>query len=229
MRVDFTASIVTGGGLRSRIENLRICYSPRCADYFEDILKRRGGAFCDSASGFMLLDSLLQKNGINRLETAILLDSHGRPYIDDPTLDLSVSHSGGCALCVLAVGEGASVGCDVQHARGYSEEKMTALSRTFMNDSELSEFRGSSDKSAAFFTAWTRREAYVKRVGSDIFDNLKNADLKGEYFREGVIYACGERFFYSINTLPPEEDEQTEEDKPADTGSPLLEAGMENR
>lgn len=229
MKVDFTASIVTGGGLRSRIENLRICYSPRCVDYFEDILKRRGGAFCDSASGFMLLDSLLQKNGINRLDTAILLDSHGRPYIDDPTLDFSVSHSGGCALCVLAIGEGASVGCDVQHARGYSEEKMTVLSGTFMNDSELSEFRGSSDKSAAFFTAWTRREAYVKRVGSDIFDNLKNADLKGEYFREGVIYACGERFFYSINTLPPEEDDQTEDDKPADKGSPLLEAGMENR
>lgn len=208
MKIDLTASIVTGGGLRSRIEDLRVFYDPRCVDYFEDILMRRAGAFCDSASGFLLLDSLLQKNRINRLETAILLDPNGRPYIDNEELDFSVSHSGGCALCVLAVGEGASVGCDVQHARGYSEEKLVALAKTFMRDAELREFEDSSDRAAAFFTAWTRREAYVKRVGSDIFDNLKTADLSGEYFKEGIIYAFGERFFYSVNTLPPEENEE---------------------
>lgn len=221
MKIDLTASIVTGGGLRDRIEDLRISYDPRCVDYFEDILKRRGGAFCDSASGFLLLDSLLQKNRIDRLETAILLDFNGRPYIDDKELDFSVSHSDGCALCVLAMGEGASVGCDVQHARGYSEEKLTALAKTFMRDAEFREFENSPDGAAAFFTAWTRREAYVKRVGSDIFDNLKTADLSGEYFKEGVIYSCGERFFYSINTHPPEEDEVD------DRGGRAVKAGME--
>lgn len=213
LKIDFSASIVTSSGMRSRIEELRICYDPRCVDYFEDILKRRGSSFADSASGFMLLDSLLQKNRIDRLKTAILLDPHGRPYIDDPTFDFSVSHSGGCALCVLAMGEGAAVGCDVQHARNYTEEKLSALAGTFMNDNELSGFEHAPDRSAEFFTAWTRREAYVKRVGSDIFDNLKTADLSGEYFREGVIYACGERYFYSINTpVPPvSDDEQNEE------------------
>lgn len=222
MKIDLTASIVTGGGLRSRIEDLRISYDPRCVDYFEDILKRRGGAFCDSASGFLLLDSLLQKNKINRLETAILLDFNGRPYIDDKEIDFSVSHSDGCALCVLAMGKGASVGCDVQHARGYSEEKLTALAKTFMHDAEFYEFENSHDRAAAFFTAWTRREAYVKRVGSDIFDNLRTADLREEYFKEGVIYSCGERFFYSVNTLPPEEDEENEQ------GGETVTAGAES-
>ena len=213
LKIDFSASIVTGGGLRSRIEELRICYDPRCVDYFEDILKRRGSSFADSASGFMLLDSLLQKNGINRLETAILLDSNGRPYIDDPTLDFSISHSGGCVLCVLAMGGNAAVGCDVQYARDYTEEKLSTLAGTFMNDLELSGFEQASDRSAEFFKAWTRREAYVKRIGSDIFNNLKTADLSGEYFREGVIYACGERYFYSINTLfPPISDNEKSEE-----------------
>lgn len=204
--------------MRSRIEELRICYDPRCVDYFEDILKRRGSSFADSASGFMLLDSLFQKNKIDRLKTAILLDANKRPYIDYPemALDFSVSHSGGCALCVLAMGEGAAVGCDVQHARDYTEEKLSTLAGTFMNDLEISDFEHAHDRSAEFFRAWTRREAYVKRVGSDIFDNLKTAELSGEYFREGVIYACGERYFYSINTLPPPVSDEEQSEKGGD-------------
>lgn len=207
LRIDFTASLVTGGGMRMRVEELRSCYDPRCAVYFEDIQSKRKSAFCDSASGFMLLDSLLQKNKIDRLSTAILLDAHGRPYIDDPELDFSVSHSEGCAVCVLAMGNGAAVGCDVQRARRYSEEKLSELAPTFMTNRELAVFESAADKAAFFFSTWTRREAYVKRVGSDIFDNLRSVDLSGEYFREGVITACGERYFYSINTLPLEEND----------------------
>lgn len=210
MKIDFTASIVTDGGLRQRVEELREFYDPQCVGYFEQILSKRKEAFCDSASAFMLLDSLLQKNKIDRYKTAILLDDKGRPYIDDPDLDFSVSHSEGCAICVLATGEGAAVGCDVQRERGYSDEKLTELAGAFMTAAELSEFNKTSDKSSFFFTKWTRREAYVKRVGSDIFDNLKTADLSGEYFREGVITACGEKYFFSINTLPPENQEDPE-------------------
>lgn len=203
-KIDFSASIVTGGGLRQRVEELREFYDPQCAAYFEQILSKRKEAFCDSASAFMLLDSLLQKNKIDRYKTAILLDDFGRPYIDDPGLDFSVSHSEGCAICVLAMGEDAAVGCDVQRARLYSDEKLTELAAAFMTADEFSEFSKTAEKSVFFFTKWTRREAYVKRVGSDIFDNLKTADLSGEYFRDGVITACGERYYFSINTLPPE-------------------------
>lgn len=210
MRVDFSASIVTDGGLRQRVEELREFYDPQCVGYFEQILSKRKEAFCDSASAFMLLDSLLQKNNIDRYNTAILLDDFGRPYIDDPGLDFSVSHSEGCAICVLAIGEGAAVGCDVQRAREYSDEKLGELAQAFMTADELSEFGKSADRSAFFFTKWTRREAYVKRVCSDIFDNLKTADLSGEYFRDGVITACGQKYFFSINTLHPEDPENAE-------------------
>ena len=215
MIIDFTASIVTGGGMRARIEALRSSYDPRCEAYFDDILKRRGSAFCDSASGFLLLDSLLQKNRIDRMEVPIVVDENHRPHIDRNDMDFSVSHSEGCAICVLAVGEGANVGCDVQRARNYSPEKMTQLAQTFMSEREFSRFGGSADKSAEFFTAWTRREAFVKRIGktrdTSIFDNLRSANLSGEFFREGIISACGERYFYSVNTLPGSEAEFSDE------------------
>lgn len=197
--------------MRSRVEEARMFYSSECSDYFDDIMSRRGEAFRDSATGFLLLDGLLQKNRIDRLELKISVDEHGRPHTNRSDLDFSVSHSEGCAVCAVAIGEGANLGVDVQRARNYSPEKMTLLAKTFMSDEELAAFYYSNKNSGEFFTAWTHREAYVKRVGLDIFDNLKNADLRDERFRDGLIACCGHRYYYSIN-LPQnykDDDEQS--------------------
>ena len=240
MIVDFSASIVTGGGIRARVENARSCYAEACAAYFNDILGKRGRAFSDSACGFLLLDSLLQKHKIDRAELEITLDPNGRPRTDRGDLDLSISHSEGCAVCVLAIGEGANVGVDVQRERPYSLEKMLELARAFMNDSEFAEFSAPTSpkrpmplisydrdmedfiqKSREFYTAWTRRESYTKRIGSDIFANLKTAKIDGEHYRDGVINACGERYYYSI-CAPREAFE--EEDEPEELeNEPVIE------
>lgn len=234
MTVDFGACIITGGGLRPRIENARTFYAEGCAAYFNDILSKRGKAFADSACGFLLLDSLLQKHKINRSELEIFLDKNGRPRTNFGDLDFSISHSEGCAMCVVAVGEGANVGVDIQRERPYSFEKMLELARTFMNDEEFKAFDNTSTagkampissldrgmeafarKNREFYTAWTRRESYTKRIGSDIFDNLKTAKIDGEFYRDGVITACGERYYYSIcaprEAFAEDEEESVEE------------------
>ena len=217
MIVDFSASIVTGGGIRARVENARSFYAEDGMVYFNDILGKRGKAFADSACGFLLLDSLLQKHKINRAELVITLDPSGRPRTNRADLDFSISHSEGCTMCVLAIGEGANVGIDVQRERPYSLEKMVELAGTFMNDKEFAEFNSPTaskkpiplisydrdmedfiQKNREFYTAWTRRESYTKRIGSDIFANLKTAKIDGEHYRDGVINACGESYYYSI-------------------------------
>lgn len=216
MVIDFSASVVTGNGVRARIEASRSLYSEGCRAYFDDILGRRGKVFADSACGFLLLDSLLQKHKIDRAELSITLGKDGRPRTNRADVDFSVSHSEGCAMCVVAIGEGANVGVDVQRERPYSLEKMVELARTFMNEEEFAVFSkpitrksipmNSYDKdmedfiqkNREFYTAWTRRESYTKRIGSDIFDNLKTARIDGEHYRDGVISACGERYYYSI-------------------------------
>lgn len=212
--VDFTASIVTGGSvLRSRVESAAAYYGEGSRGYFEDILSKRGNAFCDSACGFLLLDSLLQKHRINRAELVITLDERGRPHTNRSDLDFSISHSEGCAACTVEIGEGANIGVDVQRERPYSSAKMDELAKAFMTDKECYNFIMNGRKPAEFFTAWTRRESYVKRIGSDIFDNLRCADLSAESFREGVITACGRRYYYSINArskvlFPVEQNEE---------------------
>lgn len=231
MVIDFSASVVTGNGVRARIESARTLYSEGCKAYFDDILSRRGKVFADSACGFLLLDSLLQKHKIDRAELSITLGKDGRPRTNRADLDFSVSHSEGCAMCVVAIGEGANVGVDVQRERPYSLEKMVELARTFMNEEEFGVFSkpiarksipmNSYDKdmedfiqkNREFYTAWTRRESYTKRIGSDIFDNLKTAKIDGEHYRDGVISACGERYYYSIcapSTAFAEEDQTYE-------------------
>ncbi len=201
--IDLSASIVTGGsGLIRRVESAAAFYGDGCGGYFNDIMLKRGSAFCDSACGFLLLDNLLVKNKIDRSELAITLDENGRPRTNRADLDFSISHSEGCAMCVIEIGEGANIGVDVQRERPYSAEKMDELAKTFMTERELAEFRGSEHKASEFFTAWTRRESYVKRIGADIFDNLKCGEISGESFREGIITACGRRYYYSINARP---------------------------
>ncbi len=214
MKIDLASCIVTGGSfLRLRVENAMENYHAASVDYFEMILSKRKEAFCDSACGFLLLDSLLQKNKIARSELIITVDEHNRPHVSVQGLDFSISHSEGCAICALAIGnstEDVIIGCDVQRIRDYSPEKMSELSKAFMNDDELEEFKRSNHDPERFFTAWTHREAYVKRAGSDIFDTLKTANLNGEFFIDGEIYLCGERYRYSINRPQLTEEELSE-------------------
>ena len=203
MKIDFASCIVTGGSyMRARVESAMTNYSEASAPYFQLILSKRKEAFCDSACGFLLLDALLQKNKIDRSDIVIAVDKRNRPHISAENIDFSVSHSEGCALCALAVGNGdedVTIGCDVQRMRGYSRDKLAELSRAFMTERELAQFENDNFDSDDFFTAWTHRESYVKRAGADIFEALRNVELDGEYFIDGVIHACGEKYRYSIN------------------------------
>ena len=214
MKIDFASCIVTGGNfMRQRVESAMENYGAGSVDYFQTIFAKRKEAFCDSACGFLLLDGLLQKNKIDRAELVITVDERNRPHVSAENLDFSISHSEGCALCALAIGNGTenvTIGCDVQRERDYSQEKMRELSRAFMNEKELRDFEKSGFDPDRFFTAWTHRESYVKRAGSDIFDALKSADLSDEYFLDGVIYVCGEKYRYSINRPKLTEEELAE-------------------
>lgn len=128
MVIDFTASIVTTCGIRARIENARADYSAECGGYFDYLLGKGEKSFVESACGFLLLDSLLVKHGIDRANLAIAADDNGRPRILRDDIDFSVSYSGNCVMCAIALGENARVRCDLRRAefaeRGNSSEKI---------------------------------------------------------------------------------------------------------
>lgn len=197
LKIDFSACIVSGGSeLLGQIEALRSEYSPMCGEYFDYITGKSGrhmDAFVESACGFLLLDNLLKKNGVDRSAIAIARNSDGRPcVINRNDLDFSVSHSEGAAFCCVAAGADAAVGADIQFARTYSRERMEELAKTFMSQSELNSFLRSSARTDEFFQAWTRRESHYKRCGHDYA-------LAPGSFLNGIISSCGKQYYYSIS------------------------------
>lgn len=204
LRVDYSACVVAGTALRDSINATRMYYSELCEEYFDSLLAKPvkpGGGFTESACAFLLLDGLLQKNGVERSGLVISRDPEGRPRIINRTdIDFSISHSEGAAFCCLAVGENASVGADIQRVRNYSREYMEQLARTFMSKSRLESFLICSDRERYFYTAWTEREAVYKRCGVYPGLTAENDGTPAQGItRRGIITACGSRYHYCIS------------------------------
>ncbi|MBE6902142.1 MAG: 4'-phosphopantetheinyl transferase superfamily protein [Ruminococcaceae bacterium] len=197
--IDFTACIAAGGdGLRPRIEQARQLYSEMSEEYFLRILAKKGRAFNESACGFLLADSLLTKHGIDKSELVISRNADGRPCIINRTdIDFSISHSEGAVLCSLCIGDDIRTGCDVQHVRYYSPDKMAQLAEIFMNANDYTQYLKTQDESL-FYTIWTRREAYIKYAGRDVFQDLRNIRFQSADYHTGVIISCGKRYYYSV-------------------------------
>jgi 4'-phosphopantetheinyl transferase len=93
---------------------------------------------------------------------------HGKPELVRPADNISfnLSHTSGLAL--LAVAGSGRVGVDAEVVRPGIE--VADLSRRFFAPSEADEILGLPPQAqlAAFFACWTRKEAFVKALGSGL-------------------------------------------------------------
>jgi 4'-phosphopantetheinyl transferase len=97
-------------------------------------------------------------------EVSIVLDGNGKPYLPDaPHLRFSLSHSDGRSL--LAVSEGAAIGCDIERLK--PEHAQLGVAARFFAPEEVAALKAlpSDQWTQGFFNCWTRKEAYVKALG----------------------------------------------------------------
>ncbi len=94
-------------------------------------------------------------------------NKYGKPALTDRALDFNVSHSHGIAL--FAVTTRAQIGIDVEKVREDFGDYLS-FSERFFAPGERAALRALpiEARHRAFFTCWTRKEAYIKARGEGI-------------------------------------------------------------
>lgn len=101
---------------------------------------------------------------------------HGKPELTDaPSLSFNLSHSGDWAL--IAMADAVLVGVDVEQIRPLPDA--LELAERFFSDQEVERVRELPESAipAGFFNAWTRKEAFVKAVGTGLSLPLHTFDV----------------------------------------------------
>lgn len=94
-------------------------------------------------------------------------NAHGKPYLaPQNSLYFNLSHSGDIALIALC--READIGIDIELANAKRDK--LRLARRFFHPAEYQAIHGlqEPERSECFFHLWTRKEAFVKAVGTGI-------------------------------------------------------------
>ena len=107
---------------------------------------------------------------------------HGKPMLaehDEPRFNLSDSESQG----LVAVSRGARIGIDLEFAR--EGRAFTEIADRFFSQGESAELRALPPEArpAAFYRAWTRKEAYLKAWGTGL--SFGSARFTLDYVADG--------------------------------------------
>jgi 4'-phosphopantetheinyl transferase len=102
-------------------------------------------------------------------------NQYGKPELHEHNLEFNLSHSGEFAL--VAVTLKSKVGVDVERIRqGISSH---VIAQQYFSKSEVAELEALpiDQRESAFFTCWTRKEAYVKAQGMGLSLPLESFDV----------------------------------------------------
>ena len=108
---------------------------------------------------------------ISPKEVSFRYSAAGKPSVAiETSLRFNTSHSGGIVLYAFA--RECDIGVDVEQIRDMPETD--DLVRSFFNSQEASQLASipRTERQAAFFRCWTRKEAYLKATGSGLSTSL---------------------------------------------------------
>jgi 4'-phosphopantetheinyl transferase len=106
-----------------------------------------------------------------RIETT----TSGKPFIPGSELSFNLSHSDALAVC--GVTAGGQLGIDIEHMRRV--EDADSIVQRYFAPNELKQYEACRPavRPAAFFSAWTRKEAFVKATGLGLQRELNSFEV----------------------------------------------------
>jgi 4'-phosphopantetheinyl transferase len=102
--------------------------------------------------------------GTTPADVCFVQNEFGKPRVQgDSTIGFNVSHSEDVAI--IAVGQLAEIGVDVESVRPLTDLFGIAKSVFSVAENDVLQSLDDGERSSAFFTCWTRKEAYLKAIG----------------------------------------------------------------
>lgn len=127
-------------------------------------------------------------------DVPLTLNAHGKPYAIGSGIFFSVSHSGDCV--VIAVDE-KEIGADVEKL---PDKEYLKIAERFYAPGELRYVLDAEDRERAFSRIWTRKEAYLKQLGTGIASDLRAFDTTSKELSRRLISYDIEGYALSVCT-----------------------------
>lgn len=113
-----------------------------------------------------LADTLTE--AYQKLKEQLVYGTHGKPALSDSFFPhFNISHSGKYAVCALSE---VPCGIDIQEKK---ELRNHRIFEKILSEKEQNEVLFSTDKAAAFYKYWARKESFLKLTGQGITVDLR--------------------------------------------------------
>lgn len=170
----------------NRLEDLKAVLCPEEAAKAERFHRDADQASSIVARGALRI-LLSGYTGLSADELRFQYQETGKPFLVSPVsnrlpeersrqgcppreIAFNISHSGGWV--VLAIGRNRNIGVDVETIR--RELDVMAIASRYFTLEETALIDQADDQHAVFFNLWSRKEAYVKAIGSGLFRELSS-------------------------------------------------------
>lgn len=120
---------------------------------------------------------------------ALKFSPEGKPYLHDSETQFSISHSQ--SVVVIAFSKKYKIGVDVELKQG---KIPVATGQMFFTEAEQKSIPSEFD----FVDLWSRKEAFIKAIGSTMFKDAKIFDVRGSYIEHKTT-----RFHFHETTITP--------------------------
>ncbi|MCP4050856.1 MAG: 4'-phosphopantetheinyl transferase superfamily protein, partial [bacterium] len=85
----------------------------------------------------------------------------------------NISHSKN--ICILGFSKKIQTGVDIEYVRTISS--IDKIAERFFSKKEYNDFKSAKNKKTAFFSCWTRKEAFIKAMGNGLYHPLHSFDV----------------------------------------------------
>lgn len=152
--------------------------------------KNENGRINTLLSRLLLLWELEQRTGIPQDKIEFVRGTHGKPYLKGSNLQFSLSHTKG-AVCVAFSDKG-EIGVDVERA---ARRVRPDLYKNVLCEEELAAL-----DSSGFLHFWVQKEAFLKRLGLGITQDLRGVNT---FLIPNTAAVKTDRYYIGISAEEP--------------------------